>query len=163
MENKHFLILRKIKAISDYQFGHKATDTLLDNENLINVEYSKNTGRIRHIYYDNNLILNFRPQNGLFTLSLYAAMKILKGTSPPYLRAIVLSDISNFIKDGRNVFCKHIQDIDENLRPLDEVIVVNNEDELLGIGKLVLAVPYIKSFKTGIAIKVRKGINKTKL
>jgi archaeosine-15-forming tRNA-guanine transglycosylase len=40
---------------------------------------------------------------------------------------------------------------------------VNNEDELLGIGKLVLAVPYIKSFKTGIAIKVRKGINKTKL
>jgi 7-cyano-7-deazaguanine tRNA-ribosyltransferase len=158
-----FLDLRKIKAISDFQFNPTVTDILFDNDRKVNVEYSKNTGRIKHIYYDDKLLLNFRPQNGLFTLSLYAANKIIKHTSIPHLRAVVLSDISDFIKEGRNVFCKHITEIDDNLRPLDEVIVVNQEDELLAIGKLILPVPYIKSFSSGIAIKVRKGVNKSKI
>ncbi|MFW9950678.1 MAG: PUA domain-containing protein, partial [Candidatus Thorarchaeota archaeon] len=134
METDRFIVLRKIKAISDYQFGQITTNVLFDDDNKIRVEYSKNTGRIKHIYYNNKLILNFRPNNGLFTLSLFAALKIIRNTSPPYLRGIVLTEISDFIRQGRNVFCKHIIDIDENLRPLDEIIVVNNEDELLGIG-----------------------------
>ena len=74
-----------------------------------------------------------------------------------------MNEISDFIKIGRNVFCKHIIDIDDNLRPSDEIIVVNQEDEILAIGKLVIPVPYVRSFKTGIAIKVRKGISKSKL
>jgi archaeosine-15-forming tRNA-guanine transglycosylase len=41
--------------------------------------------------------------------------------------------------------------------------VVNQENDLLAIGKLVIPVPYVRSFKTGIAIKVRKGIAKSKL
>jgi 7-cyano-7-deazaguanine tRNA-ribosyltransferase len=163
MENQRFLVLRKIKAISDFQFSPTSTNTLFDNDQRIRVEYSKNTGRIKHIYYDENLLLNFRPQNGLFTLSLFAADRIVRNTSIPHLRAVVLSEISDFIKDGRNVFCKHITEIDYNLRPLDEIIVVNQEDELLAIGKLILPVPYVKSFKSGIAIKVRKGINKSKI
>jgi len=163
MEKRQFLDLRKIKAISDFQFNPMVTDILFDNDHKINMEYSKNTGRIKHIYYDDKLLLNFRPQNGLFTLSLYAAIKIIKQTTIPHLRAVVLSDISEFIKEGRNVFCKHITEIDDNLRPLDEVIVVNQEDELLAIGKLILPVPYIKSFISGIAIKVRKGVNKSKI
>jgi 7-cyano-7-deazaguanine tRNA-ribosyltransferase len=163
MENRQFLDLRKIKAISDFQFNPMVTDILFDNDHKISVVYSKNTGKIRHVYYDDKLLLNFRPQNGLFTLSLYAANKIIKYTSIPNLRAIVLSDISKFIKEGRNVFCKHITEIDDNLRPLDEVIIVNQEDELLAIGKLILPVPYIKSFSSGIAIKVRRGVNKSKI
>ncbi|NHJ24335.1 MAG: pseudouridine synthase [Candidatus Lokiarchaeota archaeon] len=163
MENQQFLVLRKIKAISDFQFSPITTDILFDNDDKIKVEYSKNTGRIKHIYYDENLLLNFRPQNGLFTLSLFAADRIIRSISIPHLRAVVQSDISEFIKEGRNVFCKHITEIDENLRPLDEIIVVNQEDELLAIGKLILPIPYIKSFTSGVAIKVRKGINKSKI
>ena len=73
-----------------------------------------------------------------------------------------MTDISEFIKKGRNVFCKHVVEVDTNLRPLDEVIVVNQEDELLAIGRLKLPVDFITSFKTGIAVMVRKGVDKSK-
>jgi len=163
MEAKLFFALRKVKAISDYQFGQSITDVLFEDESEINFKFSKNTGKIKHIFYRNKLLLNLRPTNGFFTLSLFSAEKIIKNIPTPRLRGIVMNEISDFIKIGRNVFCKHIIDIDDNLRPSDEIIVVNQEDEILAIGKLVIPVPYVRSFKTGIAIKVRKGIGKSKL
>jgi len=163
MELVLLITLRKIKAICDYQFGPLITDVLFDNNNNIHIEFSKNTGRMRHIYYQENLLLNFRPTNGFFTLSLFSAKKIIKSVPKPILRVIVQNEISEFIKKGRNVFCKHIIDIDDNLRALDEVIVVNQKDELLAIGKLMFPVPYLRSFKRGIAVNVRRGIDKLKI
>lgn len=163
METKLLFALRKVKAISDYQFGQSITDILFEDENEINFEFSKNTGKIKHIYDKDKLILNLRPTNGFFTLSLFSAKKIIESIPPLKLRAVVMNEISDFIRIGRNVFCKHIIDIDDNLRPFDEIIVVNQENDLLAIGKLVIPVPYVRSFKTGIAIKVRKGIAKSKL
>ncbi|MEJ2295322.1 MAG: hypothetical protein P8Y23_11230 [Candidatus Lokiarchaeota archaeon] len=157
------LELRNIKGISDYQFGQLITDILFDDENTIKVEYSKNTNKIKYIYENEDLLLSFKPTNGFFTISLYAAQKIVSHTDMPLIRAVVLSEISEFIKKGRNVFCKHIIDIDPQLRTLDEVIVVNEEDEVLAVGRLMIPIPYIKTFNTGVAIKVRKGTNKSKL
>ncbi|MFX0026166.1 MAG: PUA domain-containing protein [Candidatus Hermodarchaeota archaeon] len=162
MEQGLLLTLRKIKAICDYQFGPLITDVLFDSDKDIHIEFSKNTGRMRHIYYQENLLLNFRPTNGFFTLSLFSAKKIIKSVPKPILRVIVEDQISDFIKKGRNVFCKHIIDIDDNLRALDEVIVVNQKDELLAIGKLMFPVPYLRSFKRGIGVNVRRGIDKSK-
>ena len=135
METDLILGLRQIKAISDYQFGKDITDILFTNINDIRLERSPKTNKIRYIYDNNNLLLILRPTNGFFTLTLYSANKVIKNISIPKLRTIVLNDISEFIKKGRNVFCKHVVNIDENLRPMDEVIVVNQNDELLGIGK----------------------------
>jgi len=163
METKLFFALRKVKSISDYQFGQSITDILFEDEKEIKIEFSKNTGKIKHVFYRDELLLNLRPTNGFFTLSLFSAEIIIKNIPKPRLRGIVMNEISDFIKIGRNVFCKHITDIDDNLRPSDEIIVVNQADEILAIGKLVIPVPYVRSFKTGIAIKVRKGISKSKL
>jgi uncharacterized protein with predicted RNA binding PUA domain len=157
------LSLRKLKAICDYQFGPDITDILFENAEIIKFERSKNTNKIRYVFYDNDLLLSLRPTNGLFTLSPLAAKKIVESTSPPKLRAIILNEVSDFIRNGRNVFCKHVVDIDENLRPMDEVIVVNENDELLAIGRLKIPTPYVKAFKEGIAINTRKGINKSKV
>ncbi len=154
--------LRKVKAICDYQFDPEITDILFSNKEDIRLERSKNTDKIRYIYIKDNLLLMLRPSNGFFTLSLFSAKKIIDNTTPPKLRAIVSTEISEFIKKGRNVFCKHIINIDENLRPMDEVIVVDQNDELLAIGRLKIPIAYVKSFKNGVAINVRKGINKSK-
>ena len=163
METEILLGLRQIKAISDYQFGKEITDILFDNLEQINFRRSPKTNKIRYVYYENNLLLTLRPTNGFFTLTLYSAKKLINNTTPPKLRVVVLNEISDFIKEGRSVFCKHVVDIDDNLRPLDEVIVVNQDDELLSIGKLKIPVSYAKSFSKGIAVSVRKGINKAKI
>jgi len=158
MNNELLIGFRKIKAIADYQFNPSITDVLFDNEVDLNIERSKNTNRIRYLYFKDKLLLTLRPNNGYFTLSLFSAQKIINHIPPPSLRVIVLTEISEFIKKGRSVFCKHVVDIDENLRPMDEVIVVNENDELLGIGRLKIPVAYVKSFKSGIAVKIRKGV-----
>ena len=163
MDIKFILALRKVKAICDYQFGQEITDILFEDESKIQFFFSRNTGKIKHIYQDNNLLLNLRPTNGYFTLSLFSAEKIIDNTPLPKLRTVVMSEVSEFIRMGRNVFCKHVVDIDSTLRANDEVIVVNQNNDLLAIGKLVIPVPYIKSFQTGIALKIRKGIGKSKL
>ena len=46
---------------------------------------------------------------------------------------------------------------------IDEVIVVNQDDELLGIGKLKVPVSYVKAFSIGVAVNIRKGVNKSKI
>jgi len=163
MNLKLLLGLRQIRAISDYQFGIGVTDILFDDIKNIHLERSLKTKKIRYIYENNNLILVLRPKNGLFTLSLYSAKKLIKKISPPKLRIIVLNEISEFIKRGRNVFCKHVIDYDNELRPLDEVIIVNQDDELLAIGKLKIPIYFVKSFSSGVAVDVRKGIYKSKI
>jgi uncharacterized protein with predicted RNA binding PUA domain len=163
MDNELLISLRKIRAISDYQFGNDITDILFEKIDNIQLIHSPNTNKIRYIRYNNKLLLSLRPTTGLFTLGLYAAEKIIKNTIPPRLRVIVQNDISDFIKKGRNVFCKHVVDIDDSLRTLDEVIIVNQKEELLALGKLKVPVPLIKTFSIGMAVNVRKGINKSKL
>ncbi|MHA2088545.1 MAG: PUA domain-containing protein, partial [Promethearchaeota archaeon] len=149
MDTQLLLGLRQVKAISDYQFGKDITDLLLKDLENIRIERSHTTQKIRYIFLKDNLILILRPNNGFFTLSINSAHTIITNFKPPKLRVVVLNEISEFIKKGRNVFCKHIIDIDENLRPLDEVIVVNQDDELLAIGRLKLPVMYVKSFSSG--------------
>ena len=162
MSIDYLLGFRKVKAISDYQFDPEITDILFRNKEDLHIERSKNTNKIRYIYLKDKILLTLRPSNGLFTLSLLSAKLIIKNTKSPKLRAIVSSEVSEFIKEGRSVFCKHVIDIDENLRPMDEVIVVDQNDELLAIGRLKIPITYVKTFKNGVAIKVRRGINKSK-
>jgi len=162
MNIEFILALRKVKAICDYQFGQAITDILFEDESEIQFIFSRNTGKIKHVYQDKNLLLNLRPTNGFFTLSLFSAGKVINNTPSPNHRAVVMSEVSEFIRKGRNVFCKHVVDIDMTLRPNDEVIVVNQKNDLLAIGKLVIPVPYVRSFQTGIALKIRKGTDKSK-
>ena len=163
MDNTLILGLRQAKAISDYQFGKGITNLLFKNINSIRIERSSATQKTRYIFLENNLILTLRPTNGFFTLSIHSARIIINNFRAPKLRVVVLNEISEFIKKGRNVFCKHVVDIDENLRPFDEVIVVNQDDELLAIGRLKLPKMYVKSFSSGIAVNVRKGVYKSKI
>ena len=80
MELKFLLSLRQVQAISDYQFGIDITNILFDDIKNIRLERSPNTDKIRFIYYQNDLLLTLRPNNSLFTLSLFSAKKIIENT-----------------------------------------------------------------------------------
>ncbi|MHA2181628.1 MAG: PUA domain-containing protein [Promethearchaeota archaeon] len=163
MDSTFLLGLRQAKAISDYQFGKDITNLLFEDIDRIRIQRSSATKKIRYIFLRDNLILTLRPTNGFLTLSIHSARIIMAKFRAPKLRVIVLNEISEFIKKGRNVFCKHVIDIDENLRPFDEVIVVNQDDDLLAIGRLKLSAISVKSFSSGIAVNVRKGVDKSKI
>ena len=150
--------VKKIKAIADYQFGYGAGEALF--KGIINIEKSKKTGKIRHIYDGKTLIVNMRASDSYLILSKEGARRLHSASEYPQNRVVVNKDSEPFALDGKSVFCKFVVECDENIRAKDEVLIVNEDDKLLAYGKAMLGACEIEQFETGQAIKTRKGMKK---
>ena len=148
----------KLKAIADYQFGSGAGKALFTGN--INVEKSKKTGKIRHVYDGKVIIVNMRASDSFLILSKEGAKRLHNAMSYPQNRVVVNKDSEPFALDGKSVFCKFVTDCDDDIRSNDEVLIVNEEDKLLAYGKTLLGACEIKEFETGQAVKTRKGMKK---
>lgn len=148
--------LLKIRCIADYQFG-KGIGTILFPDG-VDIVYSKRTGRIRHVYLDNKRLVTLRPRDGFFSLTIFGAKRIIEESKDLRYWVKVQDDVSSFIAEGRSVFAKHIVSADAEIRPMEEVIVVNEKDQLIAVGKAVLTGKEMTAFKKGVAVKVRRGV-----
>lgn len=150
--------LEQLTAVADYQFGRKAGAALFKGK--IRIERSRRTGRVRHAYDPRGrLLATLRAKDGYLALTPQGAFRLLKAFKPPRLRVVVQSDVAEFIRQGRNVFAKHVVVADPEIRPEAEVLVVNERDALLGVGKAVLTGREMTAFKTGAAVKTRHGVD----
>lgn len=147
--------VRKIKAIADYQFGKGVGDALFDGK--VKLEKSKKTGKIRHISVDGKMTANMRASDSFLILTKEGARRLHNSSEYPKNRVVVNKDSEPFTRDGKSVFCQFVVECDRNIRANDEVLLVNEDDELLGIGKALLNPNEIESFNKGQAIKTRKG------
>ncbi len=147
--------LKRIRSVVDYQFG-KGIGAKLFTKN-VEVVYSKRTGRIRYVYLDGKRLVTLRPTDGLFSLSIAGAKRIVQNRRSAKCFVSVREDVSKFIAEGGDVFAVHVVKADVDVRPKDEVIVVNESDKVLAVGKAVLSGEEMKVSKTGVAVKVRRG------
>ncbi|MEM3627317.1 MAG: PUA domain-containing protein, partial [Candidatus Bathyarchaeia archaeon] len=69
----------------------------------------------------------------------------------------VKGEVSKFIAEGGDVFAAHITKVDDEIRPKDEVIVISEDGRVLAVGRAVLSGREMRAFKTGVAVKVRRG------
>ncbi len=148
--------IRKIKAIAEYQFGRHAGEALFSGE--IKIVKSKNTGKIRNIIVDGEHVASMRAEDGFFTLRLAGARRLHERMEYPRLRVVVNDESAEFNRMGKNVFAKFVVDADEFLRPGDEVLVVNENDELLAVGKTLMNRFEMLHFTKGMCVKVREGV-----
>jgi predicted RNA-binding protein (TIGR00451 family) len=146
--------LIKVRSIANYQFGKNIGEILFPKDSII--IKSKNTGKIRYIYYGNKLLATLRAKDGLLALTLNGAERILKAKNL-HCKVKVKNEAAKYIAEGKNVFAKHVIEADEDLRPQDEVIVVDENENLIAVGKAALSGEEMKAFKVGVAVKVRKG------
>jgi predicted RNA-binding protein (TIGR00451 family) len=150
--------LSRIRSVADYQFG-KGVGVRLFPEN-VNIVYSKATGRIRYIYSNDERLATLRPTDGLLSLSITAARLVAENRDFARCFVTVQNDVSQFIADGGDVFAVHVVKADEEIRAKDEVIVVNEDNRVLAVGRALLSSMEMTAFKTGVAIKVRHGCAK---
>ncbi|HLN89210.1 MAG TPA: PUA domain-containing protein [Candidatus Binatia bacterium] len=151
MENN----LAKIRSIADYQFGRGVgTELFPDN---IEIQYSPRTGRIRYINLDGERLATLRPTDGLLSLSIKAAVFAAKNTPQAKCFVTVQNDVSKFIAEGGDVFAIHVIKVDEEVGAKDEVIVLDEDRQVLAVGRAVLSSGEMRAFKTGVAVKVRHG------
>ena len=150
------LDLQKIRAIANYQFEHDVGGALFPDG--VELRYSKRTGRIRHIYFKGKLLATLRPRDGLFSLTIYGAERLSTSLKPLKYRVVVEQGVEEFIRRGRSVFARHVVEVDEEIRPGNEVLITSGKAELLAVGKAVLSGREMLAFKRGVAVKVRRGI-----
>jgi predicted RNA-binding protein (TIGR00451 family) len=147
--------LRRIRVVANYQFGRGASKAF---PRTIEITRSPNTHRIRHIYNNGELLATYRPRDGLLALSMPGGKALLEIFKAPRLRVIVATGVEEFIEKGGNVFCKHVESVDPELRPAEEVLVVDGKDRLLAVGRSFFNAEEMLSFKIGVAVKVRHGL-----
>jgi len=149
-------VLQKIRGIADYQLGRGVGRVLFPD--AVKITFSKRTGRIRHVHLGNDRLATLRPRDGMFSLTIAGAKRIRDGVKPLRLWVIVQRDAAPFVAKGRSVFAKHVVDADEEIRPQEEVIVLDEDSEVLAVGKAVLTGTEMKAFRRGVAVKVRRGV-----
>ena len=150
--------LRMVRVIADYQFGRGAGKALFPE--TCKFVLSPTTGRVRQIKDRGVRIATLKADSGWFTLSIEGARRLHSAFEYPRLRVVVMNDVAEFIAKGRNVFAKHVVDVDPSIRANDEVLVVNEDDELLATGKAVLCAKEMLEFDRGVAVSVRKGVER---
>jgi 7-cyano-7-deazaguanine tRNA-ribosyltransferase len=147
--------LEKIRSVADYQFGKHVGEHLFPDG--VEIVYSKATGRIRHVYFKGELLATLRPTDGFFSLTVAGAKRIVEHVKPLKCWVKVQDEVKSFVLEGKSVFAKHVVDADEEIRPFEEVIVVDSDGEVLGVGKALLSGREMKVFKRGVAVKIRRG------
>ena len=150
--------LKKLQSIADFQFGQGVGKILFSGN--IEIERSKGTNRIRFIYKDRTRICSFRVRDGFLVPSLLGGEIIHKNNSG--LEVIVDEDSEPFVRDGKSVFAQHVIDADADISRRDEVIIINEKKEFLGIGTAKISGIMMKEMNKGVAVSTRKGKKKEK-
>lgn len=166
--------LARIRAVCDLQFGPGAAKLLLSaavgeasgaasgagghrGAGKVRIVKSPATGKIRRVYADGQHVLSMRASDGLFTLKIDGAKRLL-ALPKPRLRAVVHDDSATFNRGGKNVFARFTTSMDPDLRPGDECLVVTANDDLVACGRVNLVSDEWPTFASGMSVRVREGI-----
>ncbi len=149
----------KVRSIADYQFG-KGVGTKLFPEN-IEIQLSPRTGRIRYINLNGERLATLRPTDGVLSLSIKAAQLMAENMPEAKCFVTVKNDVSPYIARGGDVFAVHVVAVNEEVGAKDEIIVLDEDRQVLAVGRTLLSSIEIRAFKTGVAVKVRHGIKES--
>src|SRR5574341_1147365 len=119
--------------------------------------FSRRTGRIKNILLDNNLVATLRTDGGL-ALTIFGAKLLLQSPNFKENCVTVSNDVSEFISNGKSVFCKHVVNCGNNVRVGSDVAILNEDGNVIAVGRAVLSAKMIREFKRGAAVKVREGL-----
>lgn len=150
--------LIRIRAVANIQFGRGCGKILFPEDELM-VTRSKRTGKVKNIYYNGKLIATLRPKDGFLALSLEGAKRLASFLPGNRYKVFVKDEAVEFVKKGRNLFSKHVASCDQEIRPGEEVIVMDNRGNVIAVGKAILNGKEMGRFMNGIAVKIRSGID----
>ena len=145
----------RAKAVARYQFGIEAADALFREP--VELVTSRKTGKIRNVISDGEHVLSMRAGDGMYTLRMEGAKRIVSAVPAPHMRVAVSDDAVPFVSEGKNVFCQFVLSCDPEIRPMEEVIVTDKDDKPIATGRAFLVESEMRQMRKGMAVKVRSG------
>lgn len=145
----------RLRQIADYQFGSGAGEALFGEPAELTVTRSK-SGRPRQVQAAEGHLVSL-GLDGRFTLGLAGGRRLRETLDAPSGRVLVGEESEPFVREGRNAFAKFVTDVDASIRSDDEVLVVREDDTLLGVGRAELPATAMADLASGVAVSVRDG------
>ncbi|MGD2200456.1 MAG: pseudouridine synthase [Candidatus Bathyarchaeota archaeon] len=147
--------LGRLRAIADYQFGLGTGEALFPEG--ISVEHSRGTGKIRLIFMEEALIATLRPTDGYLTLTIAGARRLASSVNSLGCAVTLMDDVAEVVAQGKNLMAKHVVSASSNIRPWDEVVVLDSKKGVVAVGRALLTKEEMLAFQTGVAVKTRRG------
>lgn len=150
--------IERLRYLLVFQFGRGA-DKVLDMLDIdkLGVCFSKTTQRPRALIYGGEILAAIRASD--FYLVLHMPLgKLLHRVLPYPLRrvAVVSEMVDDILEEGHTVFAKHVIEADESIRPFEEVLVVDESDRLIGVGRALLDYETMVTATYGPAVQLRE-------
>lgn len=136
-----------LRAVADFQFGQGIGKVLIPDQAKI---YGRKELGFR-VQLDNEHLLTFRPETGYLTLSLAAGKRLLGLTDN------VVTFDGQKIK-GSTIFSKSVINADSEIRPKEEVLIINKEGDLLATGISHLPGDLLIKMNRGKGITLRQKV-----
>lgn len=154
LNEKTFNILKNFVI---YQYGLKASKIFDEvDRNLLKICFSKNTKRIRCILYGNKMFATVRASDYMLIPHITFAKYLHKTLPYPYYRVVVLNEFVEDILNSHTVFSRHVIYGDPRIKPYDEVMVVDENDSLIGVGRTFLDYESMITATRGAAVQIRE-------
>ena len=145
--------LPALRTLADYQFGRGAGDGLFPTDESLRIERSS-SGRPRQVLADEGRLVSL-GLDGRFTLGIEGGRRLVQTLDAPAYRVVVGDESEPFVRDGKNVFNKFVDTVDDAIRSGDEVAVVHERGDVLAVGRAELDAAAMGDFETGMAVMVR--------
>jgi len=118
-----------------------------------NPERSRRTGRLRALRDDGRPAFLISP-DGLPRPTFLGARRLRETLPFPRARIVVDADAAPFVAEGRSLFSRFVAGGDSGLLPGSSALLVDADDTLLAVGRLLLAPPEMGRMERGIAVHV---------
>lgn len=148
--------IEDLRTVARYQFGPGGSEALFPSDEPLEITRTS-SGRPRQIHADCGRIATYE-RDGRFRLGIEGGRRLNEGLPDGSYRVVVGDESEPFVRDGRNAFAKFVQRADAAIRPRDEVLVVHDDGRLLGVGRAELGGEGMLGFVTGMAVKMREGV-----
>ncbi|MEM1541760.1 MAG: PUA domain-containing protein [Ignisphaera sp.] len=146
-----------------YQFGEESSRTLdLIDLEKIKICFSRRTKRIRAFLYRDKILSMVRASDFYIVPHIELGILLHKVLPFPKRRVVVAKEMVDDIVKGNSVFAKHIVKADESIRPYDEVLVVDEDDKLISVGRALLDYETMITATYGVAVQIREKIGEQK-
>jgi predicted RNA-binding protein (TIGR00451 family) len=145
--------VRKMTALLSVQWG--ITEVSRMNLDSMNFTFSKATGKLRHVSRNGEILFTVIPSTGLLTPTYIGGLEILSaGVHEDYIVKMD-EDAAEFVAKGKSALAKFVAHANSELRAGEEVLVVDTEGDLLGVGKAILSGIEMMVFNRGVAVAIR--------
>jgi len=120
---------------------------------------SKVTNKIRQVVIKDGIIaITIRASDHAVIPHISFAKLLHKHLPFPLYRVVVVNEMVSDIMNGWTVFARHVLLADDNIRPGDEVLIVDEQDKLLAIGRSILGHQEMLTAVRGPAVAIREKV-----